>query len=353
MSVFEAVEYDSHETVLFVNRPEAGLRAIIAIHNTRLGPALGGCRMWSYATEQDAIRDVLRLSRGMTYKAAVLDCGLGGGKSIIIGDPHTQKTPELFHAMGEAIDSLNESYIVGEDIGTNPRDMKEIRESTRCVSCVSKEDGGYGDPAPLTALGVFSALRAGVEHRGGSTGLAGLHVAVQGVGNVGFNLCKLLHEAGAKLTVSDVFDANLRRAVEAFDATIVEPDAIYQCDVDVFAPCAMGAILNDDTIPQLRAGVVVGAANNQLDEDRHGQELAQRGIIYLPDYVANGGGLISCAAEWYRTDFSVVPDKVRGIYDTCRSILELSESDQITTSMAADRIAEQRFLSPAGSQNVD
>ncbi len=353
MSVFEAAEFDSHERVVFINRPDAGLRAIIAIHNTNLGPALGGCRMWPYASEQEAIRDVLRLSRGMTYKAAVLDCGLGGGKSVVIGDSHSGKTPELFHAMGEAIQSLNQQYIVGEDIGTNPLDMKEIRATTRCVSCLRTEDGGYGDPAPLTALGVFSAMRAGIEQRAGSTDLAGVRVAVQGVGNVGFNLCRLLHEAGALLTVSDVYPANLQRAVDEMDAVVVAPDSIYAADVDVFAPCAMGAVINDDTIGQLKAVVVAGAANNQLDEDRHGEELARRGIAYLPDYVANGGGLISCAAEWYRTDIALVPEQVRGIYQTCRSILELADASEITTSAAANRIAEQRFLNPAKEKVTD
>jgi leucine dehydrogenase len=278
MSVFEAPEFDEHEQVLFVNEPDIGLRAIIAIHNTRLGPALGGCRMWPYASEKEAIRDVLRLSRGMTYKAAVLDCGLGGGKSVIIGDPHKEKTPELFHAMGRAIDSLNERYIVGEDIGTNPLDMKEIRNATNCVSCLLVEDGGYGDPASMTALGVFSAMQAGLEHTLGSRDLDGVRVAVQGVGNVGRNLCRLLDEAGARLTVCDVHEANLQAVVDEFEAQVLAPESIYQADVDVFAPCAMGAILNDTTIPQLNAKVVAGAANNQLDRDEHGQMLAGRGI---------------------------------------------------------------------------
>ena len=343
MSVFEAPEFDDHEQVLFVNEPEVGLRAIIAIHNTRLGPALGGCRMWPYANEQEAIRDVLRLSRGMTYKAAVLDCGLGGGKSVIIGDPYREKTPELFHAMGKAIDSLNQRYIAGEDIGTNPLDMREILAATRCVSCLLEEDGGYGDPAPMTALGVFCAIQAGLEHALGALKLEGVHVAVQGVGNVGMNLCRLLHEAGARLTVSDVHEGNLNAAVEAFGARVFAPESIYRADVDVFAPCAMGAILNDTTIAQLRAKVVAGAANNQLDRSDHGQMLADRGIAYLPDYVANGGGLVSCAAEWYGEDIKEVPGEVRGIYATCKDILERAVSSGVTTSVAADQIAEERF----------
>jgi len=343
MSVFSAPEFDEHEQVLFVNEPEFGLRAIIAIHNTTLGPALGGCRMWPYASEQEAIRDVLRLSRGMTYKAAVLDCGLGGGKSVIIGDPHREKTPGLFHAMGRAIDSLNQRYITGEDIGTNPLDMREILQTTRCVSCLLEEDGGYGDPASMTALGVMCAIQAGLEHNLGTLSLDGVHVAVQGVGNVGLNLCRLLHEAGAKLTVSDVHEANVQAAVDEFGARVFAPESIYRADVDVFAPCAMGAILNDTTIAQLRAKVVAGAANNQLDRSEHAEQLAGRGIAYLPDYVANGGGLISCAAEWYGEDIKAVPDDVRRIYETCKEILQLADSSGVTTGVAADRIAESRF----------
>lgn len=342
MSVFEAPEFDGHEQVVFVSEPAVGLRGIIAIHDTTLGPALGGCRMWNYEKESDAIRDVLRLSRGMTYKAAILDCGLGGGKSVIVGDPHTAKTPSMLHAMGRWIDSLGERYIVGEDIGTNPDDMREIRAETHCVSCLRKEDGGYGDPAPMTALGVFSAMRAGIEQVYGSSDLAGMTVAVQGVGNVGTNLCRLLHDAGARLAISDVFADKLAPVVEEFSAEAVEPDDIYKVDAQVFAPCAMGAILNDNTIPQLKARVVAGAANNQLDEPRHGSQLAECGIAYMPDYVTNGGGLVSCAAEWYGSDPDEVPDRVRQIYDTSLLILERANADGIPTADASDRIAEER-----------
>ena len=342
MSVFEALEFDDHEEVVFVNEPAAGLRGIIAIHDTTLGPALGGCRMWDYENESDAIRDVLRLSRSMTYKAAILDCGLGGGKSVIIGDPHTAKTPPMLHAMGRWIDTLGERYIVGEDIGTNPDDMREIRTETRCVSCLRKEDGGYGDPAPMTALGVFSAMRAGIEHTFGSGDFDGLMVAVQGIGNVGTSLCRLLHDAGARLTISDVYAEKLAPLAEEFAADVVEPEDIYKVEAQVFAPCAMGAILNDKTIPQLKAGVVAGAANNQLDEPRHGELLAEYGIAYMPDYVTNGGGLVSCAAEWYGNDPDVVPERVRQIYDTSLRILERASADDITTADAANRIAEER-----------
>ena len=348
MSVFDAPEYDGHEQVLFANDDATGLRAIIAIHNTNLGPALGGCRMWPYASDEEAIRDVLRLSRGMTYKSAVLDCGLGGGKSVIIGDSRSLKTPELMHAMGRAIATLQERYIVGEDVGTNPDDMREIKSVTRCVSCLRKEDGGYGDPAPMTALGVFSAIRAGLTHALGSDDMSGITVAVQGVGNVGFNLCRQLAEAGADLVVCDVYPEQLQRARDELGATVVEPDDIYDVDAEVFAPCAMGAVVNDRTVDRLKARIVAGAANNQLDEDRHGLALADKGITYLPDYVANGGGLVSCAAEWYGKDAGQVPEDVRGIYDTCLKVLEVAENDQVPTNVAADRIAEARFRTEAG-----
>jgi leucine dehydrogenase len=248
----------------------------------------------------------------------------------------------MLHAMGRWIDTLGERYIVGEDIGTNPDDMREIRSETRCVSCLRKEDGGYGDPAPMTALGVFSAMRAGIEQVYDSSDFDGMTVAVQGIGNVGTNLCQLLHDAGARLMISDVFPDKLAPVAREFSAEIVEPDDIYKVDAQVFAPCAMGAILNDDTIPQLKARVVAGAANNQLDERRHGERLAEFGIAYMPDYVANGGGLVSCAAEWYGNDPDEVPDHVRQIYDTSLLILERAGTDGITTADAADRIAEER-----------
>ena len=343
MAFFESPDFDEHEEIHFINDRTFGLKAIIAIHNTNLGPALGGCRMWPYQTEQDAVTDVLRLSRGMTYKAAMAGVALGGGKSVIIADSHKDKRPELLHAMGRWIDRLGGRYITGEDIGTNPFDMAEIRKETRCVSCLRKEDGGYGDPAPMTALGVMQAISAGVGKAFDSSSLDGLHVAVQGVGNVGTNLCRLLKEAGARITVCDVFDGNLRNAVEAFGAETVEPDDIYRVEAEVFAPCAMGAVLNDDTIPRLNAKVVAGAANNQLAQDRHGRALADRGIVYLPDYVANGGGLISCDAEWYGHDPDRVVEKVRKIYDTCVEIIEYAAANGVPNHEASDRIAEERF----------
>jgi leucine dehydrogenase len=343
VSVYESSDYDRHERVVFHRDPETGMRAIIAIHNSNLGPALGGCRMWAYESEAAAVRDVLRLSRGMTYKAAIAGVELGGGKSVIIGDPHHDKSPEILHAMGRFIETLNGRYITGEDIGTNVYDMAEIKTETRYVTCLRKEDGGYGDPAPMTALGVFLAMRAGIEARLDRSDYDGLKVAVQGVGNVGFNLCRLLTDAGARLTVADVYEPNLQRAVDTLGAAVVAPDAIYEVDADVFSPCAMGGTLNNETILRLKAKVVAGAANNQLGEPEHGALLSGRQITYLPDYVANGGGLVCVAAEWYRHDESQVEANVNRIYGTCVEILGRASTLGIPTSEAADRIAEERF----------
>jgi leucine dehydrogenase len=342
MAVFDTPAFDEHEEVVFVRDSQTALRAIIAVHSTGRGPALGGCRMYPYRSEAAAIEDVLRLSRGMSYKAAIAGVALGGGKSVIIGDPRRDKSEALLEAFGRAMDRLGGRYICGEDIGTKPDDMRVIRRQTKAVSCLAKEDGGYGDPAPLTALGVLQAIRAALSTSRGSDGLSGIKVAVQGVGNVGWNLCNALAAAGAKLTVADTDPGNAARARE-LGATVMPVETIHTAEVDVFSPCAIGATLNDSTIPQLKARIVAGAANNQLAEQRHADALHARGIVYVPDYVANGGGLISCAAEWYRTDFSDVRSKVLAIYDTCLEIFNRAASDGITPSAAADMIARARM----------
>jgi leucine dehydrogenase len=342
MSVFSALDYDDHEEVVFIRDAASGLRAIIAIHDTTLGPSLGGCRMYPYASEEDALRDVLRLSRGMTYKAAVAGVALGGGKSVIIGDPKQNKSEALLQAMGRAIDGLGGRYIVGEDIGTNPDDMKAMRRETKAVSCLLEEDGGYGDPAPFTALGAFQAIRAGLLFQRNVDSVSGVTVAVQGVGNVGLNLCKLLVDAGANVIACDP-DHGRRQAASQLGARIVGLDEIYGAEAEVFAPCATGSILNDRTIPLLRATIVAGAANNQLEETRHADTLKARGVAYVPDYVANGGGLISCAAEWYKTSHSAIRPAVLKIFDTCLMILREASTKGITTSEAADGIARQRL----------
>ena len=282
MAIFEAREFDGHEEVVFAYDSYTGLRAIIAIHSTKLGPALGGCRMFAYACEADAVEDVLRLSRGMTYKAAAAGVALGGGKSVIIGDPRLKKSRELLLAMGRVIERINGRYIAGEDIGTNPRDMSVIREQTKSVSCLAESDNGYGDPAPFTALGVLQAIQAALEAVRGSDRLKNLTVAVQGVGNVGLNLCRQLAAEGAKLVVCDSDAENAARAT-SLGARIVSCDDIYTVDADVFAPCAIGATLNNKTIIQLKAKIVAGAANNQLAQEHHAELLTARGILYVPD----------------------------------------------------------------------
>jgi len=342
MTIFEAREFDGHEEVVFTFEPSTGLRAIIAVHSTKLGPALGGCRMFQYASEADAIDDVLRLSRGMTYKAAAAGVALGGGKSVIIGDPRKEKSRELLLAMGRAIERLNGRYIAGEDIGTNPQDMSVIREQTKSVSCLTESDSGYGDPAPFTALGVVEAIRAALAATRGSDLLKDLTVAVQGVGNVGLNLCRQLAADGAKLIVCDTHTENAARA-SSLGARIVACDQIYAVDADVFAPCAVGATLNDVTIGQLKARIVAGAANNQLADERHADLLEARGVLYVPDYVANAGGLICCAAEWYRSPHSAIRHDVLRIRETCSDIIRRSAESNQTTLSVANELAERRL----------
>lgn len=349
MAVFGSPAFDNHEQVAFFCEPDSGLRAIIAIHNTNRGPALGGCRMWPYTSEDEAIRDVLRLSRGMTYKSAVSNLDLGGGKAVIIGNARTDKTPALLHAMGRAVHRLGGRYIVAEDVGTSVEDIRIIGERTSHVAgIVDKQTraGGIrsGDPSPATAHGTFFGLRAAVKYKLGRDDLDGLRVAIQGVGNVGFRLARQLHEAGALLWVSDIYEDQVKRAVDELGATAVGCDDIYGQDVDVFAPCALGAVINDATLPQLRAKVVAGAANNQLSEDRHGKELMGRGILYAPDYVINAGGIIDISYERggsYDRDAAVA--HMEGIYDTLMEIFERSTAEGLPTNLVADFVAEERF----------
>jgi leucine dehydrogenase len=349
MSVFGSRGFDDHEQVAFFRDADAGLQAIIAVHNTNRGPALGGCRMWPYTSEDEAIRDVLRLSRGMTYKSAVSNLPLGGGKAVIIGNARTDKTPERLRAMGRAVDRLGGRYIVAEDVGTSVADIRIIGEETVHVAGILDKQtraGGIrsGDPSPATAHGTFFGLRAAVKYKLGRDDLDGLRVAVQGVGNVGFRLAKQLREAGARLWVSDIYEDQVKRAVDELAATAVGSDDIYAQDVDVFAPCALGAVINDATLPQLRAKVVAGAANNQLSEDRHGKELMGRGILYAPDYVINAGGIIDISYErggTYDRDAAVA--HIEGIYDTLIEIFERSTTEGLPTNLIADIVAEERF----------
>jgi len=347
MAVFSLSDFADHEQVVFVSDDKSGLKAIIAVHNSNLGPALGGCRMWPYANEEEAIRDVLRLSRGMTYKSAMANLKLGGGKSVIIGNPRTDKTPDLLAAFARALENLNGRYIAAEDSGTSVADMKYMAQITRNVAGItdkpSDEGTRSGDPSPATAFGTFIGIKAAVKQKLGRDSLEGLRVAVQGVGNVGFDLARQLKEAGASLWVTDIHAESLTRASKELGAIVVPPEAIFGLDVDVFAPCAMGAVLNDKTIPQLKAGIVAGASNNQLAETRHGVELMKRGILYAPDYVINAGGIIDVYHERIGFDRAALIRHIEGIHDNLMEIFERARKEERPTGEVADAIAEERF----------
>ena len=347
MAVFSLSDFADHEQVVFVSDDTSGLKAIIAVHNSNLGPALGGCRMWPYASEEEAVRDVLRLSRGMTYKSAMANLKLGGGKSVIIGNPRTQKTPELLAAFARALEQLNGRYIAAEDSGTSVADMKYMTQFTQHVAGIhdkpSDEGTRSGDPSPATAYGTFIGIKAAVKEKLGRDSLEGLRVAVQGVGNVGFDLARQLKAAGAQLWVTDIHREPLLQAGKELGATVVAPDEIFGLDVDVFAPCALGAILNDSTIPQLKAKVVAGASNNQLAEPRHGVELMKRGILYAPDYVINAGGIIDVYHERIGFDRAALLKHIEGIHDNLMEVFGRARKEERPTGEVADAIAEERF----------
>ena len=347
MAVFSLSDFADHEQVVFVSDDKSGLKAIIAVHNSNLGPALGGCRMWPYASEEEAVRDVLRLSRGMTYKSAMANLKLGGGKSVIIGNPRTHKTPELLAAFARALEQLNGRYIAAEDSGTSVADMKFMTQFTQHVAGIhdkpSDEGTRSGDPSPATAYGTFIGIQAAVKERLGRDSLDGLRVAVQGVGNVGYDLARQLKEAGARLWVTDIHREPLVQAGRELGATVVAPDEIFGLDVDVFAPCALGAVLNDSTIPQLKASIVAGAANNQLAEARHGVELMKRGILYAPDYVINAGGIIDVYHERIGFERAALIRHIEGIRDNLMEVFERAREEERPTAEVADAIAEERF----------
>jgi leucine dehydrogenase len=301
--------------------------------------------MWPYASEAEAVSDVLRLSRGMTYKAALAGLPLGGGKAVVIGDPGRDKSPALLQALGRAVEALGGRYVTAEDVGTTPADMAEIRRATRHVAGLAVDRGGSGDPSPATAAGVLAGMRAALAHAGRGPGLAGVKVAVQGLGHVGQHLCRLLAEAGARLVVTDIAEGRIADAVHRYGAEAVEPGAIVEAEADVFAPCAIGAVISDATLPRLAAGIIAGSANNQLAESRHGAALAQRGILFAPDYVVNAGGLISVAAGRLGLGADAVARRIEAIGETTGDILRLADRMGIPTNLAADRIAEERFRS--------
>ncbi len=340
MEIFEMMGRYEHEQLVFWHEPQLGYRGIIAIHDTTLGPALGGTRFWNYGSDEDAIVDVLRLARGMTYKAAISGLNLGGGKSVIIGDNRVRDREMIFRAHGRAVESLGGRYITAEDVGTSPSDMDFVLAETDHVAGI---DGRSGDPSPVTAFGVFVGIRAAVAHQTGADDLDGKHVAVQGVGHVGYWLCKYLHDEGARLTVTDIDTARVQRVVDEFGATSVAADEIYGIDADVLAPCALGAVVNDDTLKVFKVGIVAGSANNQLALPRHGQALHDQGILFAPDYVINAGGLINVYGEIHEWTPQRSKRKAGEIYGALRTIFETAKDEDIPTAIAADRLAEERI----------
>nr|WP_211200856.1 Glu/Leu/Phe/Val dehydrogenase [Pseudoalteromonas sp. JC3] len=340
VAVFNQVEFDNHEQVVFCSDEASGLKAIIAVHNTKLGPAVGGCRLWNYASDEDAVYDVLRLSKGMTYKNAVARLPFGGGKSVIIGDAKTIKSEALFRAFGKHLDRLGGSYYSAEDVNITTGDVMVMHKETNYVMGL---EGKSGNPSPFTALGTFLGIKAAYQHKYGHQDLAGIKVAVQGLGAVAYTLCKHLHEAGAELFVTDINEESVQKVVNDFNATAVGIDEIYDLDVDVYAPCALGATVNDDTIPRIKATIIAGCANNQLAESRHGEIIREKGVLYAPDYVINAGGIINV---YYETkpegyDEAAATKHVEGIYDTLTEIFKRSEDEKVSTHIIADKLAQE------------
>ena len=343
MSVFSMRDFANHEQVVFCSDDKSGLKAIIAVHNSSLGPALGGCRMWPYASEEEAVRDVLRLSRGMTYKAAVAGLNLGGGKAVIIGDPNTDKSEALFRAFGRYIASLNGRYITAEDVGVDVNDMEFVLKETEYVTGVHQVHGGSGDPSPFTAYGTLQGLLASLSRQFGNEDVGKYSYAVQGVGHVGFEYVKLLREAGAKVFVTDINEQAVQRCVDDYGCEAVGLDDIYDCDVDVYSPCALGGTINEGTLDRIKAKVICGAANNQLATDEIGDELTRRGVLYAPDYAVNAGGLMNVSIEFDGYNRERAMRMMRGIYYNVGKIFQIADRDSIPTYKAADRMAEERI----------
>jgi leucine dehydrogenase len=343
MEIFDMREFDAHEHVVFGHDASTGLRAIIAIHSTALGPAAGGCRVWPYASTPEAVADVLRLSRGMSYKNAMAGLPFGGGKAVIIAAARAAKTPELFEAFGRLVDSLAGRYITAEDVGTTLTDMSSVARTTRYVAGLGRTPGeAGGDPGPKTALGVFLGIMAAVRFKLGRSDLAGVRVAVQGLGGVGYHLCGLLRAAGARLTVADVRREAVARVCEQFDARGIAVEEILAQEVDVLAPCALGAVLDAESIPRLRAPIIAGAANNQLAHGEDGTALLKRAILYAPDYVINAGGIISVSREYHggATEAQVIAD-IQAIPARLTEIFERARRENRTTNAVADEMARE------------
>ncbi len=344
MNIFQDLESNGHEQVILCSSREFGLRAIIAIHDTTLGPALGGTRMWTYASDGDALQDALRLSRGMTYKAALAGLNLGGGKAVIIGDPRKDKTEILFRMYGRFIEGLGGRYITAEDVGTSVREMEWVRMETRYVTGIDKALGGSGDPSPVTALGVYYGMKACVKQLSGNDSLSGKSVVVQGAGNVGSYLCSHLATEGVKIYLTDIDPERLKAVAGRTGAEMVAPEKIFDVRADIFAPCALGAIVNDETLPRLRVGIIAGGANNQLaDEEKHGRILVEKGILYAPDYAINAGGLINVATELEGYSQEQALARAEGIYGTILEIFAIAAADGVPSYEASRKLAEARI----------
>ncbi len=350
-AVFSAEAFKDHEQVVFCNDPETGLKAIIGIHDTTLGPALGGTRMWYYENEQEAIRDVLRLSRGMTYKASISGLNLGGGKAVIIGDSRKDKTDALMQKFGEYVNSLSGRYITAEDVGINTHDMKMVKMKTDHVTGIPVEMGGSGDPSPVTAYGVFMGMKAAAHYHFGSEELKGKKVMVQGIGHVGETLVKHLTEAGAQVYINDIHLDRMEAIADKYQAIIHHGD-VFEAEYDIYAPCALGATVNPETIDRMPARIIAGAANNQLaNEIRDAQLLKQKGILYAPDFLINAGGLINVYSEIAKYDRAESLRRTENIYDTTLAIFRKAELENSTTHQAALAMAEERIASFKAQKN--
>lgn len=353
MSLFEMIKNYGHEQVIFCNDDEAGLKAIIAIHNTTLGPSLGGTRMWKYNSEEDALKDVLRLSRGMTYKAAVAGLNLGGGKAVIIGDASKDKNETLFRTFGKFVDSLAGRYITAEDVGTSVRDMEWVRMETKYVTGIPLSLGGSGDPSPVTGYGVYVGMKACAHERWGNDSLKGKKIVVQGAGKVAFYLTEHLCKEGAEIFIADIDESRLKFVSEKLKVNLIKPDEVFDIDADIFSPNALGAIINDKTIDKLKVSIISGGANNQLEvEEIHGRKLNEKGIIYAPDYVINAGGLINVAneLEGYSQDRAL--KQAEGIYDVIKKVFEIARNENILVHQASAKLAEKRMKAVGKISNM-
>jgi leucine dehydrogenase len=339
--VFGQLSFDNHEQIVFCNDKDTGLKAIIGIHNTVMGPALGGTRMWNYANEWEALNDVLRLSRGMTFKSAITGLNLGGGKAVIIGDAKADKTPEMITRFGQFVNSLSGKYITAEDVGTTTEDMDRIHEVTNFVTGISIEKGGSGNPSPVTAYGVYMGMKAAAKYKFGSDNLAGKKVLVQGTGHVGETLISYLTKEGAIVFVSDIHKNKMENMVAKYGAHIFTGPDLYSADVDIYSPCALGATINDDTVYKIKAKVIAGAANNQLaSENIHGSILRERGIVYAPDFLINAGGIINVYGELVKYPEGEAMRKTENIYNTTLEIFSFADINNLTTHQAAMQIAQ-------------